>query len=73
MLYVLASLALPALIGLVIISIYQPDALIQHPWIEYLFWSSLGIGVFKAGLDLFYCFLVPFSSSRMPRRPRASV
>ena len=68
MLYLLASLALPALIGLVIISVYQPAALVQHPWIEYLFWSSLGIGVFKAGLDLFHCFLVPFSTARLLRR-----
>ncbi len=73
MLYMLASLALPALMGLVVISVYRPDALVQYPWIEYLFWSSLGIGVFKAGLDLFYCCLVPCSSARMPRCPRASV
>ncbi len=73
MLYVLASLALPALMGLVVISVYQPDALIQHPWLEYLFWSSLGLGVFKAGLDFFYCCLVPLSSAGMPRRPRACV
>ena len=71
--YVLASLALPALMGLVAISVYQPDALVQHPWLEYLFWSSLGIGVLRAGLDFYHCCLVPFSSARMPRRPRACV
>lgn len=72
MLYALASLALPALIGLVVISVYQPDALVQHPWLEYPFWSSLGIGVVRAGLDFYYC-LAPFSSARTPPRPSACV
>ncbi|MDJ0864299.1 MAG: hypothetical protein QNJ87_12550 [Gammaproteobacteria bacterium] len=52
MLYVLASLALPALMVLVAISIYQPALLAQHPWIDYLFWASLGVGVFQAARDL---------------------
>ena len=63
MLYVLASLALPVLMGLVAMSVYQPDTLLQHPWIEYLFWSSLGTGVFKAALDLVDSFLDPFPSA----------
>ncbi len=71
MLYVVASLALPVLMGLVAISVYQPDALVQHPWIEYLFWSSMGVGVFKAALDLCHCFLVPLPSAGLLRhRPR---
>ncbi len=64
MLYVLASLALPALMGLVAISVYQPDVLIQHPWIEYLFWSCLGAGVVKAALDLFHSFVDSLPSAR---------
>ena len=64
MLYVLASLALPALMVLVAISVYQPEALIQYPWIEYLFWSSLGSGVVKAVLELLRSFLEPMPSDK---------
>ncbi len=63
MLYVLASLALPALMALVVISIYHPEALIEYPWIEYLFWSSLGAGVVKAAQDLLKALLEPLSST----------
>ena len=66
MLYVLASLALPALMGLVAISVYQPEVLIHHPWIEYLFWSCLGAGVFKAALDLFHSVVDSLPSSSAP-------
>ncbi len=64
MLYVLASFALPALMVLVAISIYQPATLVQHPWIEYLFWVSLGVGVFQAALDLGRTFLKPLPSAQ---------
>ena len=73
MLYVLASLALPALIGLVVISVYQPGALIQNPWIEYLFWTSLGAGIFKAALELFHALAEPGSSASSPHRSRSRV
>ena len=52
-------------------SVYQPDVLNEHSWLEYLLWLSLGAGVLMAALDLYYWLVVPFTVSKLPPQRRA--
>jgi len=64
---VLLGLMLATLMGLFAFSVYRPEVLNAHAWIERLFWALVVTGVFRAGMDIFCCSV---SRCRWPRLSR---
>ena len=55
--YVLPSLILATLFGLIAHALYGTDGLIQRPWVDTAFWGIILAGGVLAGLDALRCVL----------------
>ena len=62
-----AGLALILLVGLVVMSVYDPDLMRDYAWAEPVFWALVGVGVFRAGIEFIFCSVLPCLWPRIPR------
>ena len=51
MLYILTGLVSATLFGVAVVTVYGHEGLLDHPWIEYVFWWLIGTGVGLALLE----------------------
>ncbi len=70
--FLLGFVALLFLAGLVALSVYSPALIQEYAWTEPLFWTLVAAVVFKAGLDIFLCSLIPCLWPRLSRFFRRS-